>query len=216
MKPILFNTEMVQAILEGRKTTTRRIIKDTKCYQGMLEKRKISPNEFLDSEYCKNNWDDNTKILQNFRMPYYFGEVLYVRETWCRDEITPEDIYYKANYSEKDIKELFDDIKWKPSIHMPKEAARIFLRVKDIRVEMLQDMEFKDFISEGIEIDNDKKVLYESGIDVEKTRGLDEEVELFADLWDSTLKKDQIKQYGWNANPWVWVISFERCEKPNE
>lgn len=99
-------------------------------------------------------------------------------------------------------------MKWHPSIHMPKEAARIFLRVTDIRVERLKDMTLDDFLAEGVvlrpEAFNDPENAYMQG------------KELFTHIWNSTIKKEQHDLYGWDANPWVWVIEFERCEKPEE
>lgn len=199
MKPILFNTKMVQAILDGRKTTTRRIIKDNQCFQGQLERRRISPDEFLKSGFCKNNWDDNTKVEQNFRRPYDIGDILYIRETWFEGDIldSNEDIAERniVLYRTDDLEKYdIEEIKWRPSIHMPKRLARIFLKVTSVRVERLQD-------------------ITEQGI---KAEGITEEwpphaMDKFQELWDSTTK-----EYKWTLNPWVWVIEFERCDKPNE
>ena len=88
---------------------------------------------------------------------------------------------------------------------MPKEAARIFLKVTNVRVERLQDMKFSDLRSEGITPDKEYegfKNAVEANLEVK-----------FATLWDSTVNKKDIDQYGFNANPWVWVIEFERIEK---
>lgn len=82
---------------------------------------------------------------------------------------------------------------WKPSIRMPKEAARIFLKVTDIRPERLQAIDDNGVVAEGLQIGDP-----------------------FDDLWNSTIKKADQDRYGWDANPWVWVIEFERCEKPEE
>ena len=100
-------------------------------------------------------------------------------------------------------------MKWHPSIHMPKEAARIFLKVTDVRVERLQDMSEVDTAKEGIRTDIQTHRLDDPGF-IENVGG----VELFKQLWDSTIKKEDIDLYGWDANPYVWVIEFERCEKP--
>lgn len=80
---------------------------------------------------------------------------------------------------------------WRPSIHMPRAAARIWLEVKDVRIERLQDIDDNGILAEGLEIGC-----------------------YFEDLWDSVIKKSDIKKYGWDVNPWVWVIEFERREKP--
>ena len=99
-----------------------------------------------------------------------------------------------------------DRMPWKPSIHMPKQAARIWLEVTDVRVERLQDMNTGDFLAEGVTIRseafNDPENAYQ------QARGA------FIDIWDSTIKQADRGKYGWAGNPWVWVIEFERCEKP--
>ena len=165
IKPILFNTEMVQAILRGQKTCTRRIMKPQ-----------------LTAHYG----------TQYAKPPYQHGDILYVRETWCKGSWMNEKerYYYKADDND------FHCV-WHPSIHMQKEAARIWLKVTDIRVERLQDMTDDDAEAEGC-FDYTSTALG------------------FPDAWDSTIKKSDLDRYGWNANPWVWVIEFERCEKPKE
>lgn len=91
-------------------------------------------------------------------------------------------------------------IHWNPSIHMPKEAARIWIKVTNVRVERLQEMWASDVPKEGIYFN--------------KPTTADEMLMAFTKLWNSTIKKSDIDCYGWDANPWVWVIEFERCEKP--
>ena len=81
-------------------------------------------------------------------------------------------------------------------MHMPREAARIWLKVTDVKVERLQDIDLDDCKYEGIDMEK-------SGI---FTR--------FSILWDSTIQKSELSRYGWDANPWVWVIAFGRCKKP--
>lgn len=98
--------------------------------------------------------------------------------------------------------EISGDAKWHPSIHMPKEAARIFLRVTNVRVERLQEITSGQICKEGVEVE-DPYVL--NG---------EEKRYAFSNLWDSTIKESDLDRYGWNANPWVWVIEFERCDKP--
>lgn len=139
--------------------------------------------------------------------PYYPGDILYVRETWHKytkrigkgDGCRLQEFYgYKASIlNSEDAEES-----WKPAIHMPKEAARIWLKVKDVRVERLQEMSGEDLIKEGID-------LFQS----DYVRVAFNE---FENLWDSTIKKYDLNRYGWDANPWVWVIEFERCEKPED
>lgn len=184
IKPILFNTEMVRAILDGRKSCTRRLVKPEP--QGYFE---VSEEPL----YIYDTDGNQGKITP----PYQPSDILYVRESYS--ELTFGYVY-KADG--ENIDHLGNVIKWHPSIHMPKEAARIWLKVTDVRVERLQNIDGKGCVKEGIEEEPLKHV----GEDFVKG--------MFHDLWDSTIKKSDIDRYGWDANPWVWVIEFERCEKP--
>ena len=197
IKPILFNTEMVRAILDGRKTCTRRIIKPQ-----------------LTAHYG----------TQCVKPPYQPGDVLYVRETWgiyTESWLDADYFIYKADYPANAATYTYQDgticdlPRWHPSIHMPKEAARIWLKVTNVRVERLQDITPKGAESEGV-----GNLFYDDigygeknyGTEVDPEYGIAKEQ--FAWLWDSTIKKSDLDRYGFNANPWVWVIWFERCEKP--
>ena len=180
-KPILFNTEMVKAILEGRKTQTRRIIKP-------------QPTKPRWNNIGWLGFDDG----HGYRMkhPCNPGDILWVRETWYKDACR---YMYRANYT--DNEQFFRNgkevqIRWKPSIHMPREAARIFLRVKDVRVERLQDARDSQCMAEG--------VTCPWNVDLR---------DAFSVLWDSTINPADRDIYGWNANPWVWVIEFERVNE---
>ena len=183
---------MVQAILEGRKTTTRRIIK----VNNSLEFMGFKEGKALLGKGCC--------IHETIKAPYMPGDILYVRETWgisnslgdfARNNRTAEYVY-KAGYSKGEripmVREQEKNLGvWKPSIHMPKDVARIFLKVTSARVERLQD-------------------ITEDGI---RAEGITEEwpphaMDKFRKLWDSTTK-----EYRWETNPWVWVIEFERIEK---
>lgn len=202
IKPILFNTEMVQAILDGRKTCTRRVIKpqpDEKHTYTLgfvtdsTEKKEVGCFGFAANEYGGS--------IQYVKPPYRYapGDILYVRETWCDDRqfthaSTPGRYFYKASES--------GNFKWKPSIHMPKEAARIWLKVTDVRVERLQEIKSEQIGKEGVEVE------YPHVLNGEEKRYA------FSALWNSTVKKSDLDRYGWNANPYVWIIEFERCEKP--
>lgn len=179
--PILFNMEMVRAILDGRKSCTRRIIKPQP--QGYFEVSE-EPLHIYDTD------GKQGKITP----PYQPGDILYVRETWKQ---APNGYYYYEDWQRDDIADI---TKWKPSIHMPKEATRIWLKVTDVRVERLQDMGKMDAVKEGI--------------DTRLCINLKHALAKFKKLWNSTIKKSDLDCYGWNANPWVWVIEFERCEKP--
>lgn len=242
VKPILFNTEMVRAILDGRKTCTRRLVKpqpDEKHTYPLgfvtdsTEKKEIGNFGFDINEYGVS--------IQYAKPPYQLGDILYVRETWqCwrahRYEATA-DIRFRAggddvrlqfaNGNTDSINRLDYDTfvhkwfshngEWKPSLFMPKEAARIWLKVTDVRVERLQEITEKQACMEGT--DPWDEVCYEnngwhptfsdpdSGGDPNMVNG-------FHKLWNSTIKKSDLDRYGWDANPWVWVIEFERCEKP--
>lgn len=181
IKPILFNTEMVRAILDGRKTCTRRIMKpQLTAYYG----------------------------TQYIKPPYGPGDILYVRETWCALPVNEAGhmrghsvYYYKAD---GDLRPEGWRGNWHPSIRMPKEAARIWLKVTDVRVERLQNITIEGIRKEGLEPRFNVKDKFSDGI----ARGR------FLELWNSTIKKSDLDRYGWDANPYVWVISFERCEKP--
>ena len=205
--PILFNTDMVRGILDGRKTVTRRLIKklpdDAEFSGWLLDSTCQDDAKDIGSAGFKTLKQPTEKAGCLFvKPPYQTGDILYVRET-CYKGLNR--ILYKANYSENEKfyengKEI--QIKWHPSIHMPKEAARIWLKVKDVRVERLQEITIDDIRNEG---------LTSMSVHVGDMVIALEEWKI---LWNSTIKKSDIGRYGWDANPWVWVIEFERCEKP--
>ena len=207
IKPILFNTEMVRAILEGRKSCTRRIVKPQqligmlpdKCKNGAPEKF-LKEKKLMFKPYC--DMTDIELINTAYKAPYQPGDILYVRETWKK---APNGYYYYEDWQRNDIADV---TKWKPSIHMPKEAARIYLKVTDVRVERLQEITEVGIQKEGVEVDPKECV--------GKFDFISELFLLFQRLWDSTIKKSDLDRYGWDASPWVWTIEFERCEKPEE
>ena len=213
MKPILFNTDMVRAILEGRKTVTRRVVKLPSNIQ-------VQDNG-LYTLYAEGTCYENQHIEeleQYLRTPYEVGDVLYVRETWTDHYVPNEEGKAELQYCYKadgiDIKAEClpgENNRWYPSIHMPKAAARIFLRVTSVRVERLRNVTTEDMEKEGL-IDFCKKckALFSDCDTCLNEDGIESE---FTELWDSTIKPDQLKYYGWEANPYVWVIEFERIEK---
>ena len=223
IKPILFNTEMVRAILDGRKTCTRRLVKlqpDEKhtfplgFVTDSTEKKEVGCFGFAANEYGGS--------IQYVKPPYRYapGDILYVRETWHKytkrigkgESCRLAEFYgYKASVANSEDAEE----PWHSSIHMPKEAARIWLKVTDVRVERLQEISEDGAVKEGIYVANCKDCNAPFGCDACPDEGYDE-IDEFAELWDSTIKKSDIDRYGWDANPWVWVIEFERCEKPEE
>ncbi len=201
MKPILFNTDMVRAILDGRKTVTRRVVKfdhgRNPQWTGYIPDGHVL--------YGSNN-------IPAAKAPYRPGDILYVRETWriqaahrfeadARIEFKAggplQTIQFPGSRSQGTSRIEYDAFLrkwdrpgWCPSIHMPKEAARLFLRVTDVRVERLCHIGRTDALKEGA---NQACAVLN-----------------FKSIWDNAVNPADRNQYGWDANPWVWVISFER------
>ena len=196
IKPILFNTEMVRAILDGRKTCTRRLVR-------FLPGENPQWTGYIRDGLMLYNGRNEPCII---KVPYQPGDTLYVRETWCglpvneAGHMRGHTIYY--NKADGELRPKGWRGTWHPSIHMPKEAARIWLKVTDVRVERLQEITSEQICREGVEVE------YPHVLNGEEKRYA------FSRLWDSTIKKSDLDRYGWNASPWVWVIKFERCEKP--
>ena len=210
VKPILFNTEMVRAILDGRKTCTRRVAKNvpdhTHRIEPVYENGRFQFDCFYSSYVAA--LDADADFCMPCFPPYQRGDILYVRETWCKGSWTNEKerYYYKADDND------FHCV-WHPSIHMPKKAARIWLKFTDVRVERLQKCGEGwciDIEKEGIVTPQDA-ILYISDDAFHNALRME-----FQKTWDGTIKKSDIDRYGWDANPWVWVIEFERCDKPKE
>ena len=225
IKPILFNTEMVLAILDGLKTCTRRICKDANEYT-------VPDMEFYNADkrtYAVHNFADKEHMEQlstaERTCPICPGDILYVRETWehfdccccegdehgnCYQE-PQQNVLNKSYgcYMYRATDEIYGDARWHPSIHMPKEAARIWLKVTDVRVERLQSITEDGAKAEGA-IDN-RGFIHSPENEYDRIHTAREH---FIEIWSSTIKKSDIDRYGWDANPYVWVISFERCEKP--
>lgn len=204
-KPILFNTEMVRANLDGRKSCTRRLVKGFVPDDAIWGYTAFTPKGYIS---CRGTFADGYGE-KFFKLPYQTGDILYVRKTWSKGL---ERYIYRADYSDtekfyRNGKEI--EMKWKPSIHMPKEAARIWLNVTDVRVERLQEITEAGAEAEGANFKNGKNVGFEEKMN--RTA-----IERFAEIWNSTIKKANLDRYGWDASPWVWVIEFEQCEKPEE
>lgn len=202
IKPILFNTEMVRAILDGRKGATRRIVKGFIPDDAVWGYTAFTPKGYIS---CRGTFADGYGE-KFFKLPCESGDTLYVRETWCGLPVNEAGhmrghtiYYYKAD---GELRPKGWRGTWHPSIHMPKEAARIWIKVTDVRVERLQEITEVQAQAEGCN----------SGL----LTGACTARGQFEDLWNSTVKKSDIDRYGWNANPYVWVIEFERCEKPEE
>ena len=195
IKPILFNTEMVRAILDRRKGATRRSVKGFIPDDAVWGYTAFTPKGYIS---CRGTFADGYGE-KFFKLPCEQGDILYVRETWKK---APNGYYYYEDWQRNDIADV---TKWKPSIHMPKEAARIWLKVTDVRVERLQDITPQGAWKEGARCSCLHPVPDCAG---NKTA--------FIEIWNSTIKKSDLDRYGFDANPWVWVISFERCAKPAE
>jgi hypothetical protein len=196
-KPILFSTPMVQAILDDRKTQTRRVIKDKDIINRFDIDVDGKPIAYIDQETGDSY--PPTAIAK-----YQVGDILWVRETWGKDE--NGEYVYRTNYGTTEDDSFPPSMfKWKPSIHMPREAARIFLKVTNVRVERLQEITPKDAWEEGCRIGNffpwEKHIpeLQQQCRDI-----------LFKSLWDGLNAK---RGYGWDINPWVWVYEFERVSE---
>ncbi len=230
IKPILFSTEMVQAILEGRKTQTRRILKPQPDFNKAWENLGFSENKFgiktdleiPDIDVTGNFLGVSSPIeidgfkatglcIPNIPIKIHKGDILWVRETWqttWNENKKSWDTIYKA-----DGGYWIDDdgiMKWKPSIHMPKKRARIFLEVTNVRVEPLQEISEEDAIAEGVErvsiapfVHRFKNYLCNNKFIGPK--------ESFKTLW---MKINGIDS--WKANPWVWVYEFKVVEKPKD
>lgn len=235
MKPILFKTDMVQAILSGRKTVTRRIIKPQPlmqlCYINMGSHnvgKWCYPSEdtwkYWGEEWKRPDTLTEEEAKRLWTPPCHTDDILYVRETWAR--LSDGRYMYKANF-DAPMPET-----WRPSLHMPKEAARLFLKVNHVGVERLQDITMEEIVKEGCvpscmmcsnfnkdywcnELFDEEDISCTKGI----TRAADCALETmfpdtgFMGLWDRMIRKEDLSIYGWAANPYVWRIEFERIDK---
>jgi len=210
--PIIFNTDMVRAILGGRKTQTRRVID----WKAVHKKAGLSYPAKCRLAWFDiiNSWgvDAGDGVMREVDCPYGVpGDILWVRETWCRHAVCgkceTEAIYKKSNCGNPICASVFhwkagakswtyEGTKWNPSIHMPRAAARIFLRVKSVRVERVQDITEADAKSEGCL----PRLVWEKQVAAK---------DKFFVLWNSIYAK---RGAGLDANPWVWVVEFECVE----
>jgi len=195
-RPILFSAPMVRAILEGRKTQTRRVCKPQPEFNDNAG--------FILADRRGGKWAygkgvDHAGTVRNFahKCPYgKQGDLLWVRETFAKNEVMPindrpyGDFIYRADLNERGVSKWAAN--WKPSIHMPRVASRITLEITGIRVEQLQDISGPDCWAEGITHDSEKHGSV---------------THTYQDLWVSING-----QNSWASNPWVWVIKFRRIE----
>jgi hypothetical protein len=204
-RPILFSDPMVRAILEGRKTQTRRVVArqppEDCCGQihvspyqpAVVRREELEPGRTIFGAYCEcGDW--------GCRSPYGApGDRLWVREAWAPTNAhSTERCWYRATLHPAGA--AMAEIRWRPSIHMPRWASRITLEVTGVRVERLQDITHGDLEAEGIPIDT--------------TRGKPDEIARAAHfvqwraLWESINGKES-----WAVNPWVWVVEFRRLSE---
>lgn len=213
---ILFNTEMVRAILERRKGATRRSVKGYIPDDAVWGYTAFTPKGYIS---CRGTFADGYGE-KFFKLPCEPGDILYVRETWehfeccCCEGDEHGNCYREPQqsalnkscgcYMYRATDEIYGDARWHPNIHMPKEAARIWLKVTNVRVERLQEITIDGIRNEGI-----SSMAVHAG---------DMEIALkeWKNLWNSTIKKTDLDSYGWEANPYVFVIEFIRIDKPEE
>jgi len=232
-RPILYSTPMVQAKLAGTKNQTRRLrgLENVNHHQGKLL-RLIGDSRTCDHPRPTIKYDDRLWFwwtegngtwdkLVAVRCPYKPGDILWTRETFCKDLDAEGEFLYRATNPEAQCEDG-DGSPWKPSIHMPKDAARIWERVTDIRVERLQDITEEDAIAEGIEeeewtwgptatpdgrIHNDLvglKTKWRRNYLKEKTLEAFSPKDSYRTLWESINGEGS-----WSLNPWIWVITTE-------
>lgn len=225
-RPILFSTDMVNAILGGHKTQTRRVIKPqpTEHWMKNVYYHQPSGEQYENGEQLF--WLSDGEYGE-VKCPYGRpGDKLWVRETWAKycyaDEfgVTHYDqdmIFYKADgtpdltiVDADGFEEQDQNIKWKPSIHMPKDASRIKLLVKNIKVERLQDISKQDAVAEGIEEVPTPVDGLRSWKNYLGPTSYTNPVTSFQSLWDSINGKKET--FSWEGNPWVWVVGFENIE----
>lgn len=200
---MIFNAEMVRAILDGRKTQTRRIVKgvpSTHDFHGWVMSSTCAKDE---GKAC---WAIGKSPLLNnpirLRSPYgEVGDRIWVRETWAEAGASAPDLkLYRANYPEhvpshyENVPPV-DEIRWTPSIHMPRWASRIMLEITGVRVERLNSISNESARAEGYPVDREA-----NGGDIDPWLW-------FRDLWDGIYPEQSFKH-----NPWVWVIEFKRVE----
>lgn len=198
IKPILFHTEMARSIREDWKTETRRLIephyRDDEC--GLQIVTKAVTGEFVRVEVI----DENEQCTRYLQPKYMVGDILWVRENWAIGE--DGDFVYMADYPDHELTELRKKhFRWRPSIHMPQEAAREFLQITAVRAEALRSITAAGVRAEGITTDAAIRGDPQGRID-------------FKWAWNSTIPKSKLSTCGWSANPWVWVYRFQRCDKP--
>ncbi|MBZ1846738.1 hypothetical protein KFB38_23410 [Klebsiella pneumoniae] len=214
---VIFNGEMVRAILHGRKTQTRRIMKPQPepCPRGGHWWPSNVFKTMLHVEDEMQNGKGGWGGLVGDACPFGdVGDRIWVRETWAEAGASAPDLkLYRANYPEH-VPSIYEnvppaeEIRWTPSIHMPRTASRILLEITDVRVERLNAISEEDAEAEGIDMEAlyDSQDCYDCIADHNMT-GRPTVTGAFKYLWESIYGAEN-----WLANPWVWVIEFKRVE----
>lgn len=218
MKPILFSTEVVRAILAGRKIQTRRVIKPQPLTDANIRLTSINGIlHIIDTNFTfgEDLGGLDCTYANYVPLPYQPGDILWVRETFYHayatttvnglEYVLENTYYYKADYPSDKL-----NPPWLPSIHMPREVARIFLRVTNVRVERLQNISFDDAIAEGMGREGHIAMGISCPESEEEFNFKRYPERLFRRIWDNLNAK---RGYGWDTNPWVWVIEFQRISK---
>lgn len=210
-RPIIFNAEMVKAILDGRKTQTRRAVtpQPINSKVGMVNAGYCGHPELWLVDGDVGSYTCNGLIAPEWRCPFgVIGDRLWVRETFAQGLCTESTLAYKATHKPEDLEEgWFEKIKWTPSIHMPRWASRITLEITGVRVERLNAISENDALSEGcVALDGCKWHTFEeakAGTPMHDHTAKD----AFSALWQSIYGEES-----WSSNPWVWVIEFKHVE----
>lgn len=203
-RPIIFSGPMVRAILEGRKTQTRRTggLRDFNMVGLDGAGHHTCPDEYAlvhfdgkqadFSRFAVNIGGINVSVIYHATNPYgLMGDRLWVRETWYRERLSESDrVIYRAHAD-------YMPVLWKPSISMPRWASRLLLEITEVKVQRLQDISFESVQAEGLNPLRDCPGIQSPLVEARQ---------LYATLWDSLNIK---RGYGWAANPWVWAISFK-------
>jgi hypothetical protein len=201
--PILFSTPMVQALLAGRKTQTRRIIKD-------IPENTVSMIYDEASGWWKAKEAGAKNIHNMIKCPYGKpGDVLWVRETFTLDVDTFLWVYKAGPFIGNQINHWATEPIWKPSIHMPKDACRIFLEITGIRAEPLHRISPNDAVQEGIKRYQHHRYPLISYQDYAGKGVFTDPKDSYKSLWEMINGSES-----WNSNPWVWVLEFKQIEKP--
>lgn len=193
-KPILFSTDMVRAILAGRKTQTRRVIKNVPAAHDF----------WIDRERLEYGY--HGRVHGAIEPKHWRGMILWVRETWAENNGAVGGggkYYYKAEFNDEEIRALGP---WKPSIFMPRDACRLYLEIEDVRPERLQDISDEDIKAEGVELY--PRDYTPARIERFKTAYNKTPLKFrWIQLWDGINSR---RGYGWEQNPWVFVTKFKK------